>query len=91
MKRVRNVVEEFRVTAAELAFMFDLSVARVGQLTKLGVFEKGADRDFDLQLSFGFFSVERRISESRARFQDACTHNCPLSGCRLKRSMQHKH
>jgi hypothetical protein len=52
MKRRKKLVEEVRLTATELAEYLDLSVARIGQLEKLGVLEKGRDGHYDLQFSF---------------------------------------
>jgi hypothetical protein len=51
MKRVKKVVEEIRLTATELSEYLDLSVARIGQLEKIGVLEKGPDGHYDLSLS----------------------------------------
>lgn len=49
MKRVKVTEEKIRVTTAELAEMFDLTPARIGQLCNIGVLEKGKDKHFDLQ------------------------------------------
>jgi hypothetical protein len=51
VKRTKKVVEEIRCTASELAEMFELSAARISQLTSQGVLERGKDNHYDLQLS----------------------------------------
>jgi hypothetical protein len=60
MKRIKKTVEEVRCTATELAEMFDLSVGRISQLTTQGVFERGADKHYDLTLSL--ISYERFLA-----------------------------
>ena len=67
MKRRNKVVEEVRVTASELADMFDLTVARIGQLDKAGVLEKGDDNHFDLQISivsYGRYLLAPRLFDA---------------------------
>jgi hypothetical protein len=63
MKRTKKVVEAVRCTAAELAEMFDLSPARISQLTTQGVFERGADKHYDLTLSL--IGYERFLAHPR--------------------------
>ena len=57
MKRVKVTKEKIRVTTAELAKMFDLTPARVGQLCASGVLERGEDRHFDLQSALHSYSL----------------------------------
>jgi hypothetical protein len=64
MKRVKVIEEKIRVTTAELAKMFELTPARIGQLCAIGVLEKGKDKHFDLRdavISYGRYILCPRL------------------------------
>jgi hypothetical protein len=51
MKRVKTTVEEFWLSAAELAEALKLSPGRISQLTSAGVLERDRDGLYDLSLA----------------------------------------
>jgi hypothetical protein len=62
MKLIKVEIEQCWLTAAELAEALGITIARVGQLNALGVFQKGKD-GFEAQ--FSVINYERYLANPR--------------------------